>query len=577
MASVAQKSSQWIWIEHPECSGFVDKTQLNSQCEEESMTTATDTSPVNPDQVAAAVRLIGLEYTAAEIEQTVAALVERLDQYGQLRAFPLNPDLTPALTFHPAPLADITSATPPPGRPIQLTDDTPITRPNDEVDLAFASVADLSHLIRTRQVSSLELTELYLNRLHRYDPSLECVVTLTPELARAQARRADKELAQGLVRSPLHGLPWGAKDLLATRGIRTTWGAEPYRMQIPNEDATVVQRLEEAGAVLVAKLTTGALAMGDIWFGGQTKNPWDLTEGASGSSAGPGAATAAGLVGFSIGTETMGSILSPSARCEITGLRPTFGRVSRAGSMALSWSMDKIGPMCRSAEDCALVLNAIYGPDGRDATVVDQPFDWPPALDLRQLHIGYVPSHFEGDSEENIFCRQALDVLRDLGVQLTPIELPDYPHEALMIILFAEAAAAFDGLTRHGQDDLLKRQDEKAWPNLLRIARLIPAVEYLQANRIRTQLMAAIHHLLTQVDLLVQPFVWGKDIAITNYTGHPAVLIPSGFSTESKPVSSLVLSGRLYDEATILAVAHAFQSQTEFHRRRPPLFSESNL
>nr|HMN31384.1 amidase family protein [Caldilineaceae bacterium] len=421
---------------------------------------------------------------------------------------------------------------------------------------------------------ALELAELYLERLRRFDPLLNCVVTPTAELALAQAQQADDELRRGIDRGPLHGIPWGAKDLLATRGIRTTWGAEPFRDQVPADDATVVQRLAGAGAVLVAKLTTGALANGDVWFGGQTKNPWDLQEGSSGSSAGPGSATAAGLVGFSIGTETMGSILSPSARCGVSGLRPSFGRVSRTGCMALSWSMDKIGPMCRTVEDCALVFAAIYGPDGQDTTVVNRPFRWPAPLDLRALRIGYVPAAFETDRPGRAFDYETLAALRNLGAQLVPIELPDYPHEALRLILLAEAAAAFDELTRHNQDDLLARQDDEAWPNIFRMARLIPAVEYLQANRIRTQLGAAMPTIMSQVDLYLQPFVWGKDLALTNYTGHPAVIVPNGCAENGRPTNSIVLVGRLYEEATLLSVAQGYQEQTLFHLHRPPGFND---
>jgi Asp-tRNA(Asn)/Glu-tRNA(Gln) amidotransferase A subunit family amidase len=399
------------------------------------------------------------------------------------------------------------------------------------------------------------------------------VVTLTEDLALAQAQRADEELAAGYDRGPLHGIPWGAKDLLATHGIRTTWGAEPYQEQVIDHDATVVQRLEEAGAVLVAKLSTGALAYGDIWFGGQTKNPWDLSEGSSGSSAGPGAATAAGLVGFAIGTETMGSIISPGARCGVTGLRPTFGRVSRHGCMALSWSMDKIGPMCRSVTDCALVFNAIYGPDGLDTIVADRPFVWEPAADLKGQRIGYAPRAFDVERQGQMHDVKTLSLLRELGAELVPITLPDYPHEMMMLILFAEAAAAFDELTRSNQDDLLTRQSADAWPNIWRVARLIPAVEYIQANRLRTQLMGAMARVMAQIDLYLQPNVPGSELALTNYTGHPAVVLPNGFSAAGKPVSSMVLIGQLYGEAELLAAAKVYQDATDFHHRRPTLLA----
>jgi Asp-tRNA(Asn)/Glu-tRNA(Gln) amidotransferase A subunit family amidase len=530
-------------------------------------------APITPDQIDAALRLIGLEFTPAECELMSAGLAKRLEPYAQIRDIPLANEVAPALLFHPAPLSALLAGSPPVDRSIQLSPPPPITRPDDHAELAFLPVTALAHLLRTGQTSSQELTELYLARLEQYDPLLHCVVSLTPERALAQARQADEERSQGIDRGPLHGIPWGAKDLLATRGTPTTWGAEPYQTQHIDQDATVVQRLDEAGAVLVAKLTTGALANGDVWFGGQTQNPWDLAEGSSGSSAGPGAATAAGLVGFAIGTETMGSILSPSARCGITGLRPTFGRVSRQGCMALSWSMDKIGPMGRSVEDCALVLNAIYGPDGLDATVADRPFAWPPQLDLGQLRIGYDPAAFAEERPGKAFDEQTLAVLGDLGAQLVPVPLPDYPHEALMLILLAEAAAAFDELTRSNQDDLLKRQDENAWPNVFRMARLIPAVEYLQANRVRTRLMRQMATIMATVDLFVQPFVWGKALALTNYTGHPALLLANGCGENGRPINSVSLVSGLYEEATLLAVGKAYQEATDFHRAHPPTFA----
>jgi Asp-tRNA(Asn)/Glu-tRNA(Gln) amidotransferase A subunit family amidase len=525
-------------------------------------------------QIAQAAQLLGLDFTPTECELMEEGIQTRLGHYEQLRAIPLGNEVPPALLFHPAPQIAPLTGTPPTDRTIQLSEAPVVERPAANADLAFLPVTGLARLLRSGQLTSLELTELYLARLQRHDPLLQSVVTLLADQALAQARRADEERRQGIDRGPLHGIPWGAKDLLATRGSRTTWGAEPYQEQQIDQEATVVQRLAEAGAVLVAKLSTGALANGDVWFGGQTKNPWDLAEGSSGSSAGPGAATAAGLVGFALGTETMGSILSPSARCGITGLRPTFGRVSRHGCMALSWSMDKIGPMCRSAEDCALVFNAIYGPDGLDTTVANQPFGWSPALDLRGLRIGYSPAAFAGERTGKAADEQTLQVFGDLGAQLIPLELPDYPHEALMVILFAEAAAAFDELTRSNQDDLLKRQEASAWPNIFRLARLIPAVEYLQANRMRTQVMGQMAALMAQVEILVQPFVRGKDVALTNFTGHPAVLLPNDVDQSGRPINTISLIGRLYDEARLLAVAHTYQTRTKFHRQHPARFRQ---
>ena len=412
---------------------------------------------------------------------------------------------------------------------------------------------------------------MYLTRLKRYGPELECVVTITEELALELARRADAELAAGHDRGPLHGIPWGAKDLLATKGYPTTWGAMPYRDQVIEQDATVVRKLTDAGAVLVAKLTMGALAWGDVWFGGKTRSPWDLEQGSSGSSAGSGAATAAGLVAFAIGTETHGSIVSPSTNCGLSGLRPTFGRVSRTGAMALSWSMDKIGPMCRSVADCVHVFNAIYGPDGVDLTVTERPFVWEPELDLQKLRIGYTPKEFEAEYEGQANDLASLDVLRAMGVELIPIELPDYPLKAMNFILSVEAAAAFDELTRSNRDDLLVRQIADAWPNRFRQARLIPAVEYVQANRLRMLVMQQMAQLMANVDLYLSPALHGANLLLTNLTGHPSVVVPNGFRANGLP-STITFTGRLYEEATLLAAAQAYQAVTEHHLQHPPRF-----
>jgi Asp-tRNA(Asn)/Glu-tRNA(Gln) amidotransferase A subunit family amidase len=524
---------------------------------------------ISPELIAAAEQLIGLRFTPAERELMRNGLDKLLENYAQLRSVALANDVPPALRFDPQPLP---IATPPSDASSVafLSEALSPTSPADLEQLAFAPITQLAALIHTRQISSTALTEMYLRRLKRYDPALRCVVSLTEELALSQARRADEELAAGRYRGPLHGIPWGAKDLLATRGIRTTWGATPFQDQMIDADATVVQRLEDAGAVLVAKLTMGELAWGDIWFGGTTKNPWNLAEGSSGSSAGPGAATAAGLAGFTIGTETWGSIISPAARCGVTGLRPSFGRVSRSGAMALSWSMDKIGPMCRSVEDCALVLQAIYGPDGQDHTVIDRPFSWHSAVDLKQLRIGYVKRDFEEDRDGRAQDDQTLATLRELGAELIPIELPDYPIKALAFILFTEAAATFDELTRSDRDDLLVQQIQDAWPNMLRMARLVPAVEYIQANRIRTLLMRAMADLMQTIDVYIAPALVGDNLLLTNLTGHPAIAVPNGFTAAGTP-TSITFNGRLYDEATLLAVAKQYQDATGFHLRHPPL------
>jgi Asp-tRNA(Asn)/Glu-tRNA(Gln) amidotransferase A subunit family amidase len=531
---------------------------------------ATGQGPISPEEIAAAEKLIGLEFTEAERSLMVKNVNENLAHFQKLRTVPLENSVSPALHFKPIGPA----ASPSPvevRKPIKLSPISELPVPSNLEELAFYPVTHLAHLLKNRQITSVALTEMYLNRLKRYGPRLECVVTLTEELALAQAQHADEEIAAGRYRGPLHGIPWGAKDLLATKGFPTTWGATPYKDQVIETDAAVVERLEAAGAVLIAKLTLGALAYGDVWFGGKTRTPWKLDEGSSGSSAGSGAATGAGLVGFSIGTETHGSIVSPCTQCGVTGLRPTFGRVSRYGAMALSWSMDKIGPMCRSVEDCAAVFQAIYGPDGRDLAVVDAPFEWNPRLDLAHLRIGYLKSAFEAERENRAPDDEALALLSSLGINLIPVELPEsYPIQALELLLVVEAAAAFDELTRSNRDDLLVRQDPEAWPNLFRQARLIPAVEYIQANRIRALVMQAMAKVMAEVDVYVAPSFAEHNLLSTNLTGHPTVVVPHGFTAAGLP-TSLSFIGRLYDEATVLAVAKAYQDATDFHLKHPPL------
>jgi Asp-tRNA(Asn)/Glu-tRNA(Gln) amidotransferase A subunit family amidase len=398
---------------------------------------------------------------------------------------------------------------------------------------------------------------------------------LTEELALAQARKADLDLAAGRYHGPLHGIPWGAKDLLATKGIKTTWGAKPYENQVATVDATVVERLREAGAVLVAKLSMGSLAQGGVWFGGMTRNPWKPETGSSGSSAGPGAATSAGLVGFSIGTETRGSIITPSSICGVVGLRPTYGRVSRYGAMALSWTMDKIGPMCRSVEDCALVFNAIYGSDDRDETVVDAPFVWAPTTPLSNVRIGYVATEFNGNLANPVanprLLQDALGVFRTTGATLVPIELPDFPASALSFILSAEAAAAFDDLTRNKGIDQLTEQSPASWPNTFRTSRFIPAVEYIRAQRARTLLCRKMDALMSTCDVFLSSARDSASLPITNLTGHPAVCLKSGF-VDGLP-QALMITGRLYDEATLLRVALEYERRTTWHTKHPDLKS----
>jgi Asp-tRNA(Asn)/Glu-tRNA(Gln) amidotransferase A subunit family amidase len=526
---------------------------------------------ITKEMLADAEAVAGLEFTDEERELMVEGVNRRLRAYETIRGLELTNDVPPALYFEPVPPGHTATRE----RGVSRRSEVRIDRvPSDIEEVAFWPVTHLAKLIETRRMSSVQLTTMCLERLKKYGPKLECVVTLTEELALEQARRADEEIAGGNYRGPLHGIPWGAKDLLAVPEYTTTWGAEPYKEQVIDEVATVARRLEEAGAVLVAKLTLGALAMGDVWYGGKTRNPWNYEQGSSGSSAGSSAATAAGLVGFAIGTETLGSIVSPCTRCGTTGLRPTFGRVSRYGAMALSWSMDKIGPICRSVEDCALVFDAIHGPDGQDLSVVDLPFDWDAELDFRGLRVAYLKSAFEAERERQqewkAFDEVVLDTLRNLEFDLTPIELPDLPVGAIRTVLSVEAAAAFDELTRSGRDDLLKRQTAGAWPNSFRQARMVPAVEYIQANRARTLLLEAMADLMSEVDVFVTPSYGGSNLTLTNLTGHPCVVLPNGFREDGTP-TSISFIGKLYGESETLAVARAYQEATDFHLKHPVL------
>ena len=543
------------------------------------------TGGVSREALIGAEQIAGLEFTDDERELMLSGLEDLRKDYERLREMPIDNSVSPALLFEPMlPGMDLPSMPPTrrAGRP-KLKN-----RPAEDPELAFLPVTELGNLLRIGDISSEELTTLYIERLKRFDSELHCVITLTEERAMAQARRADRELSNGIWRGPLHGVPWGAKDLLAVRGYPTTWGAAPFKDQVIDEDAAVVQRLDEAGAVLVAKLTLGALAWGDVWFGEKTRNPWNTEQGSSGSSAGPGSATAAGLVGFSIGSETWGSIVSPATRCGVSGLRPTFGRVSRAGAMALSWSMDKLGPMCRSVEDCALVFEAIHGSDNLDPSAVDHPFVWDSDLDFRSLRVGYLKSAFERElefddedtEEDRARAREwhALDlatlrILESLGVELIPMELPDLPVSALGFILTAEAGAAFDELTRSGRDDELVRQIENAWPNVFRQSRTIPAVEYIQANRARTLVMREMDRILDGLDCWVSPSFGGSNLLLTNLTGHPTVVVPNGFASNGTP-TSVTFNGRLFGESQILALARAYQEATGFHRRHPEQFTK---
>jgi Asp-tRNA(Asn)/Glu-tRNA(Gln) amidotransferase A subunit family amidase len=533
---------------------------------------------VTREMLHAAEQLIGIELTDAQEAMALPRVNGNLSSYEALRKIDVPLDTEPAASFHPAlpgkkygarsPAAD--SSRKASSRKGSKSRARPLEFKSIE-DLAFLTAVELGELVRTKKVSSVELTRMYLSRLKRFGPKLLCTVTLTEELAMKQAEQADREIKLGKYRGPLHGIPWGAKDLFATKGIRTTWGAEPYRDQIIDYDATVVEKLREAGAVLIAKLSLGALAQGPRWFGGVTRSPWQPENdqmGSSGSSAGPAAATAAGLVGFSLGTETLGSIVSPSSRCGCTGLRPTYGRVSRYGAMGLSWTMDKIGPICRGVEDCAVALDAIYGPDGRDITVGDVPFHWNANRALSEMKIGYLKAEFEtGSDERKKVYEEALAALRAAGAKLEPIELPRFSTDGLRIILIAEAAAAFDDITRNGAVNQLSGQAPGDWPNSFRVARFIPAVEYIRAQRARTLLMREMDKLMSSWDVFVSAAPGSASLLITNLTGHPQVCMPCGFI--NKQPSSIMFTGGLYDEAAPLRVALAYEKATKWHTMHP--------
>lgn len=530
------------------------------------MSAGGDTLQVKKADIAGAEKVIGLTFTQAERDSMQQDLIDNLQSYLKLRGVEIANSVPPAMQFNPIPAGFKLETK---ERGFVVSKARKFEAPANIEDLAFWPVRDLAELIRTRKVTSTQLTTMYLERLKKYGPKLQCVITLTEERALERARLADEEIAKGKYRGLLHGIPYGAKDLLAVKGYKTTWGSMPYKDQTIDEDATVIKKLDEAGAVLVAKLTMGELAWGDVWYGGMTRNPWNLEQGSSGSSAGSASATAAGLVAFAIGTETWGSIVSPSTRCGDTGLRPTYGRVSRTGAMALSWSMDKIGAICRTVEDCAIVFNAIRGADGVDQTLIDAPFNYDPKVDLKKLRIGYLKKLFDADYDNKANDAATLAKLRELGAELVPIDLPDYPVDAIAFILSAEAAAAFDDLTRSGRDSLMVRQTRDAWPNVFRASRFIPAVEYIQANRLRRLIIQDMQKL--DVDVYLSPSFGGSNLLLTNLTGHPCVVLPNGFDAKGSP-TSVTFIGRLFGEATLLAVAKTYQDATDFHLKHPPLF-----
>jgi Asp-tRNA(Asn)/Glu-tRNA(Gln) amidotransferase A subunit family amidase len=523
---------------------------------------------ITKENIENAEKIIGLNFTNAERDSMQSSLDSQFVNYEHIREVNLNNDIPPAILFNPIPVG---FKFPQDQNKIAFSDYTYTKLPADKNDLAFYSIGELAQLIRTKQITSTELTKFFLERLKKYDPELHCVITLTEERALKQAKLMDEEIAKGKYRGLLHGIPFGVKDLLATKDYKTTWGAMPFKDQMIDEDATVIKKLEEAGAVLCAKLTMGALAMGDVWFGGMTRNPWDTTQGSSGSSAGSASSVSAGLLPFAIGTETWGSIVSPSTVCGTTGLRPTYGRVSRTGAMALSWSMDKIGPICRNAEDLAIVFEAIKGSDGIDQTLYDVPFNYQPQIDFKKLKIGYLKTDFDKSYDFHLQDSVTLSKLRELGAELIPIELPSLPVNDLAIILSAEAGAAFDELTRSNKDDLLVRQTKDSWPNIFRASRFIPTVEYINANRIRFLLIQQMEKLMSRVDLFVAPSWEGNSSLLTNLTGHPCVVLPNGFSKNGTP-TSITFIGRLFDEGRLIAFAKKYQDATDFNKKHPQMF-----
>ena len=543
------------------------------------------------ETIAAAERVMGVRYTEAERALMQGNLAPQIESARKRRELDFPNDLAPATRFDPrlpgfrAPAAQ---------RPLCWSEPDPGTLPQGDEDIAFAPVTHLAHWIRSGELTSRRLTEIYLSRIEAIAPSLECFVTVTAERARAEADAMDALSRAGASLGPLHGIPYALKDLFDAAGIRTTWGAEPWAERIAGGDAAVVERLRAAGAVLLGKATVGALAYGDLWFGGKTRNPWNLNEGASGSSAGSAAATAAGLSAFSIGTETFGSITSPSQRCGTTGLRPTYGRVSRAGGMALCWSLDKVGPICRRVEDTGLVLAAINGGDARDPGSIDMPFNHDAGTDLKGLRMGWLPAAYEGEEVTEV-DRAALEAARCLGFEMIEARLPDLPYDSLIATLYAEAAASFEQLTLSGDDDRLRRQDDGAWPNAFRKARFLSAVDHVQLDRLRRKVMEALDALFRDVDVLIGPFSTGPMLLASNFTGHPCLHFPAGFHRVSTRSELSLAEGRLdlgaateseetyevphgvslwsglFEESLLLSVGMRLEALLDVAARRPTL------
>ena len=514
--------------------------------------------------------LYDLDFTDAEADSMISNIFSWKRNYVRMhQRFPVN-DLVFPFAFTPAPFG---FKVPVNQQKINWNIPDHISLPDNRNDLAFYSITQLASLIKNRKISSVELTTFFIARLKKWGDTLESVITITEDLAMLEAKQADDEIKKGKYRGPLHGIPYGLKDLFAVKGYKTTWGSTPYMNQVVDEDSYVYSKLKEAGAVLCAKLSLGALANNNKWFGGETKNPWNLQQGSSGSSAGSASSVVAGLLPFTIGTETLGSIVSPSTRCGATGLRPTFGTVSRSGGMVLSWSMDKPGPICRSAEDDAIVYYYIKGTDGKDPGSIDHAFNYDPKRDIKKLRIAYAENYFRRLPKDAMEWK-VIDAFRAMGVDVKPVIFPDsavYPFNLVSPILNSESAAAFDELTRTNRDDLIERQDKDFWPNSFRSSRLIPAVEYINANRYRYALCNAIQDFMKDHDVVIVPTYMGNQLSITNLTGNPVVCMPMGFNQRGLP-QSITLVGKLYDEASILEAAKAYQEKTGYHKKHPEKF-----
>jgi len=533
---------------------------------------AQDTSIQKKDLISSA-KLFDLSFTTKEIDTLYSDVIDNLANFKAMHNLPLansvplsmwQTPVLPGMHFNEV------------QKTILWKLDNTVKLPANKNDLAFYSIEQLASLIKNKKISSLALTQFFIERIKKWGDTLQCVISIQEDMAYAQARKADAELAQGKYRGLLHGIPYGLKDLFTVKGTKTTWGAAPYQNQMIDEDAFVYTKLKEAGAVLVAKFTLGALAMGDYWFGGRTKNPWNLNYGSSGSSAGSASATVAGLVPFAIGTETWGSIVSPSTTCGATGLRPTFGSISRTGAMALSYSLDKVGPICRSAADAAVVFNYIHGTDGKDGSAVNKPFNFTPNKDIKKLKIAYAKNYFDKikDTSRNEF--KVLEEFRKLGVQLIPVNFPDsgvYNFNIMDVVIGVECAAQFDEMTRLNIDDALTRQTKNDWPNQFRTARFVPAVEYINAQRHRYTLMQKVNEVMQQYDVIICPSRGdGNQSAITNLTGNPVVCVPTGFDKKFNLPTGISFVGNLYDEATILSIAQAYQKATNWDETHPTRF-----